>query len=415
MQENDSTEEDELRSVALRNANAILLARRRAEQELLSAQQALRETSERLQLALSAGHLGDWRWDARTDAVSLSARAADIFGLPHETPITWTRMRELLHEEDRERARLAVEKAISGRTDYAIEYRVNLPAGGQCWIAASGRATYAPDGAVLGMTGVVQDITERKDAEEERRQLLESERAARAQAERANAMKDEFLATLSHELRTPLSAILGWAQVLQRGGRSESEVKQGLETIERNARMQTQLIEDLLDMSRIISGKLRLDLQTLEPVPFIEAALETVTPAAEAREVRLEKLLDPSAGPIAGDANRLQQVVWNLLSNAIKFTPKGGKVQVLLERVNSNIEISVADTGIGIAPPFLPHVFERFRQADASTTRNFGGLGLGLSIVKDLVELHGGTVHVRSPGEGLGTTFVVRLPLVSGS
>jgi PAS domain S-box-containing protein len=248
-------------------------------------------------------------------------------------------------------------------------------------------------------------------AAEDRRKLLESERAARAQSERANAMKDDFLATLSHELRTPLNAILGWAQVLRRGVRNPADLQQGLETIERNARAQTGLIEDLLDMSRIISGKLRLDIQTLEPVPFIDAAIETVRPAAEAKGVRLEKILDARAGPVLGDTGRLQQVVWNLVSNAVKFTPKGGKVQVILQRVSSHVEISVTDTGMGIRPEFLAHVFERFRQADPSSTRTFGGLGLGLSIVKDLIELHGGSVHVTSRGEGLGATFSVHLPL----
>jgi CheY-like chemotaxis protein len=224
-------------------------------------------------------------------------------------------------------------------------------------------------------------------------------------------MKDEFLATLSHELRTPLSAILGWSQVLRRRKFGEAELQQALDIIERNARVQTQLIEDLLDMSRITSGKVRLDIQPVEPVSFIEAALETVRLAASAKGVRLEKVLDPVAGPVSGDPNRLQQVVWNLLSNAIKFTPKEGKVQVILQRVNSHIEISVADTGIGIRPEFVSHVFERFRQADSSTTRKYGGLGLGLSIVKHLVELHGGTVHAHSLGEARGTTFTVQLPL----
>ena len=249
-------------------------------------------------------------------------------------------------------------------------------------------------------------------AAEERKQLLESERAARAEAERTNDLKDQFLANLSHELRTPLSAILGWSQVLRITHAAEdTDLRQGLEAIERNARMQTQLIEDLLDMNRITSGKVRLDVQTVEPVTFIEAAIETVRPAANAKGIRLEKMLDPAAGPISGDPNRLQQVIWNLLSNAIKFTPKEGKVQILLQRVSSHIEISVADTGIGIKPEFLPHVFERFRQADASTTRQYGGLGLGLSIVKHLVELHGGAVRAQSPGEGQGTRFTVNLPL----
>ncbi|MGZ5121819.1 MAG: ATP-binding protein [Burkholderiales bacterium] len=248
-------------------------------------------------------------------------------------------------------------------------------------------------------------------AAEERRQLLESERSARTEAERASAMKDEFLATLSHELRTPLSAILGWSQVLRLRTMGEAELRQGLETIERNARVQTQLIEDLLDMSRITSGKLRLDIQQVAPAKFIEAAAETVRPAAEAKSIRVETVLDPAAGPISGDPGRLQQVVWNLLSNAIKFTSRSGRVQVVLQRVNSHIEISVADTGIGIRSEFIPHVFDRFRQADASTTRTFGGLGLGLSIVKRLVELHGGTVRAKSEGEGHGTTFTVLLPL----
>ncbi len=250
-----------------------------------------------------------------------------------------------------------------------------------------------------------------QNAAEERRKLLERERSARADAERSNELKDEFLATVSHELRTPLSAILGWATILRRDGSDEVQLKQGLEVIERNARVQAQLIEDLLDMSRINSGKMRLEIQLVEPTLFIEAAIETVRPAADAKGIRLEKLLDPLAGPVLGDPSRLQQVVWNLLSNAIKFTPRDGRVQVVLERVNSHIEISVADTGLGIEPDFLPQVFDRFLQADASASRTQGGLGLGLSIVKNLVELHGGTVQVASPGIGHGTTFAVKLPL----
>jgi PAS domain S-box-containing protein len=245
----------------------------------------------------------------------------------------------------------------------------------------------------------------------EREELLESERHARASAERASRMKDEFLATLSHELRTPLSAILGWSQLLRSKPVGPEDLIKGLQTIERNARVQTQLIEDLLDMSRITSGKVRLDVQPVFPASIVEASLETVRPAAEAKGIRLESMLDPAAGPVSADPSRLQQVVWNLLNNAIKFTPKDGKVQVVLQRVNSHIEISVADTGMGIEPEFLEHVFERFRQADASSTRQYGGLGLGLAIVKHLVELHGGTVHANSAGSGKGSTFSVHLPL----
>ena len=256
---------------------------------------------------------------------------------------------------------------------------------------------------------------------EERKVLLESERLARAEAERTSQMKDEFLATLSHELRTPLSAILGWAQVLRRGMRDTADLQRGLQTIERNARAQAQLIEDLLDMSRITSGKVLLDVQTLSPTVFIDPAIETLRPAAEAKSIRLEKHYDAGAGMISGDPARLQQVIWNLLSNAIKFTPQGGLVQVVLRSVNDNdngnangnVEIAVRDSGAGIAPEFITHVFERFRQGDASTTRQHGGLGLGLSIVKHLIEQHGGTVRVASEGEQRGACFTVDLPAAS--
>jgi len=270
-------------------------------------------------------------------------------------------------------------------------------------VGIAGQAAVAIDNARL--------FESAQRAAEERKRLLESERFARAEAERASAMKDDFLATLSHELRTPLSAILGWAHVLRSSARSIEDTNRGLEIIERNSRVQKQLIEDLLDMSRVISGKIRLDIQPLEPISFIEAAIETVRPAAEAKSITIEKQLDVVTGPVAGDMNRLQQVVWNLLSNAIKFTPNHGKVQVRLQRQTTYVEVIVADTGCGIKPEFLPHVFERFRQAESSTTRAHGGLGLGLSIVKHLTELHGGTARVTSPGEGLGATFSVLLPL----
>jgi len=248
-------------------------------------------------------------------------------------------------------------------------------------------------------------------AAEERKVLLENERLARAEAERTSQMKDEFLATLSHELRTPLSAILGWAQVLRRGGRDQNDLAKGLQTIERNARAQAQLIEDLLDMSRITSGKVLLDMQVIGPTGFIDAAVETVRPAADAKNIRIEKHYDGEPGLVAGDPARLQQVVWNLLSNAIKFTPRDGLVEVILARNDANLAITVRDNGVGIKPEFITHVFERFRQADASMTRRHGGLGLGLAIVKQLIEQHGGTVRAESPGEGRGASFTIELPL----
>jgi PAS domain S-box-containing protein len=238
----------------------------------------------------------------------------------------------------------------------------------------------------------------------------EKERLYR-QAEESNRLKDEFLATISHELRTPLSAILGWARMLRMGQLSEENAVKALETIERNARAQAQLVDDLLDVSRIITGKLRMDVQPADPNTFIDAAVESVRPAAEAKGVRVQKVIDTAPIAIPGDPVRLQQVVWNLLSNAIKFTPRGGRVQIRTQRVNSHLEIVVSDTGQGIAPDFLPHVFDRFRQADQRTSRQHGGMGLGLAIVRHLVELHGGTVRANSEGEGHGSTFTVMLPI----
>ncbi|MBV6322640.1 ATP-binding protein [Duganella violaceipulchra] len=249
-----------------------------------------------------------------------------------------------------------------------------------------------------------------RQAAEERKILLDSERQARADVERTSQMKDEFLATLSHELRTPLTAILGWAQVLRRGSRDQADLHRGLQTIERNARALAQLIEDLLDISSIASGKVRLDMLALAPAAIVAAAIDTVRPAAEAKQIRIERDFEAAPGMVAGDANRLQQIIWNLLTNALKFTPAGGRIQVGIQREGDQIAVTVRDNGIGIAPAFLGHVFERFRQADATTTRRHGGLGLGLSIVKHLVEQHGGTVSAASEGEGRGACFTVRLP-----
>ncbi|MGE0310192.1 MAG: ATP-binding protein [Lautropia sp.] len=262
------------------------------------------------------------------------------------------------------------------------------------------------------MADLSREVLERRKIELQRDALLESERAARLDAERTSRIKDDFLATLSHELRTPLSAVLGWAQVLSQPQVTPEQIATGIRSIHRNARAQAQLVDDLLDLSRIVSGRVRLDVATLDPIAVIEAAVDTVMPAARARGIRLQLALDPAAGPVKGDRDRLQQVVWNLLSNAVKFTPKGGHVQVTLERVASHVEIAVSDDGEGIPPAFADRLFERFSQADSSTTRSRAGLGLGLSIVKHLVELHGGTVRASSAGRDQGSTFVVELPLM---
>jgi PAS domain S-box-containing protein len=280
-------------------------------------------------------------------------------------------------------------------------------------------------GRIIGAAKVAHDITARRRAERELKEreaelsklvserdfLLQSERTARSEAERLSHVKDEFLATLSHELRTPLNAIQGWATLLRQKRARPEDHQRGLETIERNVRIQTQIVNDLLDMSRIISGKIHLEVQPLYLHDVVGQAIESVLQTAAAKNIRILPLLDSRIGLVRGDPNRLQQILWNLLSNAIKFTPGGGRVQVVLERVNSHVEISVEDNGIGIRDDFLPHVFDRFRQADPGTSRKFGGLGLGLSIVKSLAELHGGSVRVKSPGENLGSTFIVALPI----
>ena len=420
-------EDQLLRSVALQNANSILLARHRAEEELLQAKEALRQNEERLRAIFNQAAVGIAVASLEGRFLDMNAKFAHILGYTAAELSSLT-FGELTHPDDRELTEVAVAELLSGkRSEYALEKRYIRKDGSIVWSLTTVTLLKDPHGSPQRFIGVIEDISSRKRAEEallektrnlellneERKALLESERAARTAAERMSEMKDEFLATLSHELRTPLNAILGWSQVLRTGPKDEADYIKGLETIERNARVQTQLIEDLLDMSRITSGKLRMDVQRLQPVTLVEAAVETVMPAANAKGIRLESILDPSAGPISGDPGRLQQVVWNLLSNAIKFTPRDGTVQIILERINSHIEIRVADTGIGIKPEFIPYLFERFRQGDASTTRKYGGLGLGLSIVKSLVELHGGTVSVASRGEGTGTTVTVSLPLTA--
>jgi PAS domain S-box-containing protein len=282
-------------------------------------------------------------------------------------------------------------------------------------------------GNVVGASKIARDITDRKLAEEALREaqkiaqeastakqrLLESERAARSEIEKASHMKDEFLATLSHELRTPLNAVLGWANALRLGRPGPEELREGLEAIERNARAQAQMIDELLDMSRIISGKVRLDVQRLDLPAIVAASIDAVRASASTKGVRLQIVIDPLNAAVSGDPNRLQQIFWNLLNNAVKFTPKQGRVQVLLQRVDSHVEVSIIDTGEGISSDLLPYIFDRFKQADASTTRHHGGLGLGLAIVKQLVELHGGSVRAESDGLGKGATFIVSFPLLA--
>jgi PAS domain S-box-containing protein len=312
--------------------------------------------------------------------------------------------RELVPDLDASWFRLYGDVALTGVT---ARFENHAPAMGR-WFDAYASRVGEPGQRLVAL--VFKDVTQRRRDEEERERLLAAESAARRHAEEASRLKDEFLATVSHELRTPLTSMLGWIQMLRAGTLAPERRERALEVVERNARAQAQLIEDLLDVSRILAGKLRLEVRAVDLSAVVEAALETVRPSAEAKSLRLHAALG-GGGVVMGDPQRLQQVVWNLLSNAVKFTPVGGAVQVLVERRESTVEVTVADTGQGIARDFQAYVFERFRQAEGGSTRAHGGLGLGLSIVRQLVELHGGTVGVYSEGEGRGASFTVSLPL----
>lgn len=269
-------------------------------------------------------------------------------------------------------------------------------------------------GELVGFVGIKRDVTERERSEEERAELLERERASRADAEQANRLKDEFLATLSHELRTPLNAVIGWSRMLRSGRLDSESATHALQVIERNAWAQKQIIEDILDVSRVVTGKLQLKVAPLDLVTVVDGALDAVRPAIDAKNIHVETIIDAGLKMISGDADRLQQVVWNLLSNAVKFTPGGGKIEIRVTQDETHVQIQVCDNGPGIGSAFLPHVFERFRQADGSTTRKHGGLGLGLAIVRHLIELHGGIISAENRDDGPGAIFTVKLPLPTG-
>ncbi|MBH8573881.1 PAS domain S-box protein [Nostocaceae cyanobacterium CENA369] len=378
--------------------------RKRSEAALKASEERFRKLTEKVRVI-------PWEVDATTGNFTyVGPQTVEILGYPLTDWYADNFWEEHIHPEDREWAiEYCIESSLT-LDNYEFEYRM---------LAADGRVVWLYDIVNVvrnGRTprqlhGFMIDITDRKFSEQEREQLLKREQAARASAEAANRMKDEFLGTLSHELRTPLNAMQGWTQLLRSRKFNETTTAQALETIDRNTRSLAQLIEDVLDVSRIIRGTLHLKTHPLELIAIVEAAIDTIRPAADAKEIRIECRFDPAVGVVMGDANRLQQIVWNLLSNAVKFTSKEGIVTVQLERINSGVQIRVSDTGGGIAPEFLPYVFERFRQADSSTTRSHGGLGLGLAIVRHLVELHGGTVCAESPGIGQGATFIVNLPM----
>jgi PAS domain S-box-containing protein len=397
---------------------SVLRARRRQYEarDFLAAEietgEALQQSEKRLRVALDAARLGAWQINLKT----LEAEASDIckanFGLEPEANFHFDDLLPAIHPDDRERVAREFEQAIKNREEYKSEYRVIWRNGSVHWIFSRGSVNYDKNGAPQNVVGVTLDITERKEAEKQREKLLEREQAARSAAESANRLKDEFLATISHELRTPLNAMLGWASLLRSGQLSQEESARALNTIERNARAQAEIIEDLLDVSRIITGKLSLEIKPVEPVSLVRAVIESLQPTAAARKINITQKAATGISLIMGDSARIQQIIWNLLSNAIKFTPQGGQVEIDLLPENEYLTISVRDNGQGIEPEFLPFVFDRFLQADGTTTRTYGGLGLGLAIVRHLVELHGGIVQAESDGEGKGATFTVKLPLM---
>ncbi|MFY0579987.1 PAS domain-containing sensor histidine kinase [Cystobacter fuscus] len=320
----------------------------------------------------------------------------------------WTRV---VHPEDLPRALERWRRALETGEHYETEMRIRRARDGAWrWFLARAQPARAADGSIARWIGSCTDIDEQRRAAQERMELLRRVQAAHAAAEEANRLKDDFLATVSHELRTPLTAMLGWIQLLRSGRLPEEKRGRALETVERNAHAQAQVIEDLLDISRIITGKLQLEPGPLDMKAVVEAAIESTRRLADTKGVTLELETGAEPLPMRGDAARIQQVVWNPVNNAIKFTPRGGRVTVQLRPLDGEVELRVVDTGIGISPSFLPHIFERFRQQDGSSRRAHGGLGLGLAIVHRLVELHGGHVSAHSPGEGLGATFVLHLP-----
>jgi PAS domain S-box-containing protein len=376
----------------------------------ISDQKQAEVTSSRLAAIVESSDDAIVSKDLTGTILSWNSAAERMFGYPAAEAvgrhITLIIPAERHHEEDTVLARIRSGQSV----DHFETVRVHKD-GRPVEVSLTVSPIRGAGGEIVGASKIARDISIRKRIDRERLEFLAREQAARAEAEAANRAKDDFLTTLSHELRTPLNAVYGWAAMLRTGQVDETTTTRAIDTIMRNANVQVQLIDDMLDVSRIASGKLRLELQSVDLGTVIDAAADTVRPAALAKGIRLDVVREPNTGPITGDPNRLQQVVWNLLSNAVKFTPREGRVQVHLRRAHSHLEIVVTDTGGGIAADFLPYVFERFRQGDGSSTRPHGGLGLGLTLVKHLVELHGGAVSAESPGLGQGATFTVKLPI----
>ena len=396
----DFTEEEVTVALTIAHHIGFAVERRRIET-------AIRRSERRLRFALDAGCMGTWEWDLATNAIHWSDNLERIHGLP---PGTFTgafdSYEREIHPDDREHVLGSIATAIRTGAPHDVEYRIVAPDGTVRWVMGKGLVEFDAAGAPVRMSGVCMDISTRKRAELENARLFE-------EAQQASRLKDEFLSTLSHEVRTPLTTILGWSSLLRSGAVPEARVPDALATIERNARAQARLIDDVLDVARVTTGKLSLTAEPMRPVQVLATEVEAIRPLLEGKQLRLVTDLEPAAGAIVeADPARFRQVAWNLLSNAVKFTGPGGEIRVAARVRGRHFEFIVEDTGCGITPAFLPHVFDRFRQADGSAARAHGGLGLGLSITREIVQLHGGTIRAHSEGANRGTSFVVRLPLV---
>jgi PAS domain S-box-containing protein len=373
------------------------------------AHQGVRENEERLRMALDVAQIAAWEWHLSSGQMRWSTDPEVLFGFPKGSFGHDLRISRTVHPDDRPLMEEAVAAALRIGF-YEAQYRVLRPDGTVAWIKERGRVFSDAEGD--RMVGISRDVTKEHLASQERERLLKSESEARDEAERQSRLKDEFLATLSHELRTPMNAILGWLSILE-SGKPIRDIHSALAVINRNAHMQAKLIEDLLDMNRLVSGNIRLEVAPVDVGVLLQATMQSLQPEADARGVQLLAAVETNAGEVLADARRLQQVLWNVIHNAIKFSIQHGRVEIHVQRTPDGLSVIVKDNGQGITPSFLPHVFERFRQQDASSTRAAFGLGLGLSIAKHLIELHGGTITAQSPGDGHGATFTITVPAVA--
>ena len=377
---------------------------------LIRAHQGVQENEERLRLAMSVARIAAWEWHLASGLMTWSTDPETLFGFPAGAFGPERRMLRVVHPNDKHLIEDALSRALDSGA-YEAEYRLVRPDGAVVWITERGRIVREAGGRSHRMLGISRDVTADKEAALERERLLKDARDARDEAERQGRLKDDFLATLSHELRTPMNAVLGWLAILD-SGKPIRDVYSALTVVRRNAELQAKLIDDLLDMNRLLTGTVSIELSRVDTGALLQATIQTLRPTADAKGVQLLAAFDGTIPDVLGDPQRLQQVLWNVVHNAIKFTEAGGRVDIRAHRAGAHLEIAVQDNGRGINAEFLPHIFERFRQEETSMTGRSSGLGLGLSIARHLIELHGGSIQARSGGTGSGATFIVTIPVV---